>query len=221
MKKLALFLTISATMVLANAGPATEGLTTIGTLNYLGSDYNLIYEDDNNGHGLVWMDYTNGFGTWEIQMDWAAGLNNAGVLTVSFNPGLAITGEGDWRLPSAGDNPDYGYNQPTSKMGHLNYTSLGDTAGPGVFTSSAPFENLHPNPKSFYWTGTELSLLSDDYAWGFQFEYGSTGYGPTWGLGYSLAVLPGDVTVVPIPVAVWLLGFGLIGVVGFRRRNKW
>jgi len=39
----------------ANAAP-----TTIGTANYLGSDYNLIYEDDSIYGGLVWLDYTRG-----------------------------------------------------------------------------------------------------------------------------------------------------------------
>ena len=41
--------------VLLFFGVANANLITIGTANYLGSDYNLIYEDD---QGLVWLDYT-------------------------------------------------------------------------------------------------------------------------------------------------------------------
>lgn len=57
---------------------ANAALTTIGTANYLGSDYNLIYEDDNNGQELVWMDYTNDHANWENQLAWAEGLNSQG-----------------------------------------------------------------------------------------------------------------------------------------------
>ena len=42
-------------------------LVTIGTVEYYGSDYKLIWDDDNNGNSVVWLDYTHssrlGFGT--------------------------------------------------------------------------------------------------------------------------------------------------------------
>ncbi|MEQ1638592.1 MAG: PEP-CTERM sorting domain-containing protein [Methylococcales bacterium] len=31
---------------------------------------------------------------------------------------------------------------------------------------------------------------------------------------------PGDVAVVPVPPAVWLLGSGLLGLLGLRRRGN-
>ena len=47
-------------------------------------DYNLIYEDD---QGLVWLDYTRDYDNWGNQVNWAAGLNDAGVLTYNLNAG--------------------------------------------------------------------------------------------------------------------------------------
>jgi hypothetical protein len=46
-------------------------LTTIGTATYGGSDYNLIYEDDQL---LVWLDLTKDEDTWENQLNWASEL---------------------------------------------------------------------------------------------------------------------------------------------------
>lgn len=162
MKRFVMFVTISATIILANAWSVAASLTTIGTVNYQGSNYNLIYEDNNNGNGLIWMDYTNGFGDWETQMDWATGLNNTGELTFSLNPGVSITNEGNWRLPIAGDNPSLGPNQISSEMGHLHYISLENSSGLGAFTNSGPFENLHSfYPISYYWTSTEYAPISD------------------------------------------------------------
>jgi hypothetical protein len=54
--------------VLCCSGVASAALTRIGTATYGGSDYNLIYEED---QGLVWLDYTKGGDTWQGQADWA------------------------------------------------------------------------------------------------------------------------------------------------------
>ena len=66
------------------SGAANAALTTIGTATYLNNDYKLIYEDDNNGQGLIWLDYTNGLNNWESQINWAAGLNTAGLKTAGL-----------------------------------------------------------------------------------------------------------------------------------------
>lgn len=128
--------------------------------------------------------------------------------------------EGSWRLPITGDGTEHDYYQTTAEMGHLHYISLGNPAGLDAFQNSYPFENLHEPLKTFYWSGTEYPVLSEYYAWVFQFEYGIAGPGSKLGVGYGIAVLPADVQVVPIPGAVLLLSSGLIGLVGIRRKFK-
>jgi hypothetical protein len=118
-----------------------------------------------------------------------------------------------WRLPSAGDNPQPGYNQTTSEMGHLYYVSLGKSAG-GFLGDTRPFEELQADS---YWSGTEYYPFSSD-AWLFLFREGSQYIVEKFGIRDALAVHPGEVTAVPIPAAVWLLGSGMIGLVCIRRK---
>jgi len=37
---------------------------------------------------------------------------------------------------------------------------------------------------------------------------------------YGLAVRNAEVSVVPVPGAVWLLGSGLVGILGFRKKRR-
>ena len=170
-------------------------------------DYNLIYEDD---QGLIWLDFSNGRGIWPIQMKWAAGLNEPGVLTYKFNPGVAVSWEGDWRLPVAVDGPRYfgydgktntvGYNITTDEMGHLFYKTLGNRAGvdnEGNPVSTGGLKNIDPFTKlraSTYWTGTEY--LYYEGIWCYSFNM-SSGLLNTWALqeeGFNaLAVRPAKV----------------------------
>ncbi len=145
-------------------GVANATLITIGTAGYDsdGTDgieadeyYNLIWDDDNNGNSLVWLDFTNapifdeGYGTWYDQVDWADSLNNFGVLEIDLLDGYTVVWEtndektSSWRLPTTVDgiweygydgDPDndgvysytYGYNLANSEMGHLFYEELGN-----------------------------------------------------------------------------------------------
>ena len=132
------------------SGVSSATLNKIGTATYNGSDYNLIYEDDQK---LTWLDYPTGVDTWQNQVDWAAGLNLPGVLTYNLNPGISPSWAGDWRLPSSGANPGWGYNQTKSEMGHLYYISIGGTPG-GPLGNPAPFNNLLLGS---FWSGTETA----------------------------------------------------------------
>lgn len=100
-------------------------LTGIGTANYGGNEYKLIWDDNNNGKSLVWLDYTHIGNAWSAQRNWAENLGSA--LTVSILH--KYTTDIDWstgcRLPTAGVHPDYIIDESISEMGHLYYEVIG------------------------------------------------------------------------------------------------
>jgi hypothetical protein len=188
-------------LILGVGRVAGAALTPIGTASYLGSNYNLIYEDDQH---LVWLDYLKTPDDWNTQMSWAAGLNDPGVLSYNLYPGIKVTWGGDWRLPSTDESvvdfsgssagyqgPDEtghysywaGYNMTNSEMGHLYYESLmnkgyvaidGTEPQPGWGLKNAwPFKTL---PTGHYWSGTEWSP-GTTAAWHFHLDWGSLGGG--------------------------------------------
>lgn len=233
-------------VLLVFSGVANASLITIGTVNYLGSDYNLIYEDD---QGLVWLDYTRNLFNWQNHGIWAQylGIN----LTVRLDPGFMTTIDWStgWRLPNTDEskaNPygDWGYKGPdqsgyhdyrngfnmiNSEMGYLYYVSLGNLgqyATDGTIRkpdehglqNTSPFNNLRA---SWYRSGTEYSP-NPHSTWKFDFSDGDQYDGGKDVNYYALAVRPGEVSVVPIPepTTILLLGSGLLGLVGFRRNKR-
>ncbi len=131
------------------AGLAQASLTTIGTATYGGSDYNLIYDDDDTGFGgggLVWLDYRKSKDSLGNLRTWSAVLGAQ--LIINLNPGYTtnIDWTTGWRLPDTPDekeglsvygfngDPDndgkyaynYGYNLGDSEMGHLFHEELGN-----------------------------------------------------------------------------------------------
>jgi hypothetical protein len=205
-------------MIFSFAGTAIASLTTIGTATYGGNEYNLIWDDDNNGKSLVWLDYANGGTKWTDQNAWAAGLD--GDLSVNLNGYTIAWQEDTWRL-SCGNRTTEGYDLPNSEMAHLFYEELGNNSG--TF-ETGPFNNI---ASGIYWTGTDYPWF-DPWAWFFV-------WGEAWG-SYSssglqsyemenaeymgLAIREGAVSPVPVPAAVWLLGSGLLGLTGLRRRRN-
>jgi len=152
-------------------------------------EYSLIYEDD---QGLVWLDYTNSRTSWFSQVEWAAGLNTQGALTLKLDPGVSVAWEGEWRLPKTVDSgrtfgydgtTAAGFNITTSELGYLFYKSLGNQGyydangdqGTGWYPDSpwglknkGPFANLEVGN---YWSGTDYSLLKT-HAWAFSTAFG-------------------------------------------------
>lgn len=222
------------------AGNAQAGLTTIGTATYNGTNYDLIYDNDNNGNGLVWLDYSNARTDWTTQKNWAASLESA--LTINLNPSYSITWEGNWRLPSTVDaqyaegtngTTTAGYNITNSELGHLFYTELGskgryDTNGVYIngtvgLVGQTLFSNLKSSYSTgdyVYWSDTEYSA-NPDLAWNFRTNNGEqrVDYKIT-GFGLGVAVHSAHVNTVPVPGASLLLGSALLGLAGLSRRKK-
>lgn len=203
---------------------AQAALTTIGTASYLGSDYKLIWDNDNNGNSIVWLDYSRhaywyNQNYWEGQNYWAAGLDS--FLTYNIDAAYTVTWDDTgWRLPSAGTDPQCSYNQITSEMGHLFYTELGNQGWQASddnwgLNNTGDFDNLIA---SDYWSGTENAGYPDS-AWYFDMYNGFQCTNSTDHELYGLAVCSAQVSEVPIPAAIWLLGSGLIGLVGLRRKK--
>jgi hypothetical protein len=192
MMKRAWILILMASVIVGFSGMAGAELTVVGKAAYNGKDYKLIYDSD---LALVWLDYSNSGLRWPLQMSWVSGLNEPGVLTYTFNPGITVSWKDDWRLPKSVDGPrkfsydgstTAGFNITSCELGHLYYISLGnlgyyDTEGnarPGWglpageqeygLNNTGPFDNLISNR---YWSSTEYAA-NPIHAWAFNMVYG-------------------------------------------------
>ncbi len=181
------------------------------------------------GGALHWIDAMNtanhlGYNDWRLPTMIDNGNDGC---NHSFSGG---TDCGSNVLRGPGSTPPVG-NQ--SEMASLFYDTLGnlayyDTAGnpnqPGyglqnVTNNGNTFYNFLPDA---YWSGLEYAPIATN-AWSF-FVRNNTGAGAqtltskNGGL-FALVVRPGDVSAVPVPAAVWLMGSALFGLAGFRRKK--
>lgn len=172
--------------------------------------------------------------TWENAVRWADQL--------VFSDSIRNVKWSDWRLPSIKPasppsfnlvwsligTTDVGYNitSPNSELMHMYHISLGNIGAykldgnprynPGDnwgLVNKGPFLNLY---SAMYWPESEIhysnGILIFNMVGGSQANWKMTDEAYAW------AVRDGDVAAVPIPAAAWLLGAGLIGVVGLRRK---
>lgn len=239
MKKKLLAGLATGLLVAGMASVSQATLLTIGTATYGGSDYNLIYDNDNNGNSVVWLDYTNSYINWSTQTSWAADLDSS--LTYNIDSAYTVTWEDTaWRLPDTVDSAyswgydgttATGYNITSSEMGHLFYDELGNK---GAFDTSGSFQPDYGliNTGDFdnlfacgYWSGTEYGAPSS-YAWIFNMFTGYQGGSikhESGGGDYGLAIRSGQVSAadpVPEPATMLLFGTGIAGLAGFNRRRK-
>ena len=213
--------------LLMTSGLASAGLVTIGTaqLEGTGPAYNLIWDDDNNGNSIVWLDYSHAPDSWQHQGDWAAAIGTG--LAVALNPSFTtdIDWTTGWRLPSPGADPQYDYDDAGSEMGHLFYTELGlesfGTTGQEITKvelNASAFDNLEASETeaTWYWSNG-VAVTYPLMVWAFDYGQGYQFYSTTYYNGYGIAVHEGQV--VPEPGAIWLLGTVLTGLVVLRRKT--
>ncbi|PIE61898.1 MAG: hypothetical protein CSA29_00975 [Desulfobacterales bacterium] len=239
MKKIFL---LGALISLLLSGMAQATLTTIGTATYNGSNYNLIWDDDNNGKSVVWLDYTNANASLPDQQTWAASLDAE--LTINLNAGYTVAWDGSWRLPETVDgvavygyegdpNGDgvytytYGYNLSNSEMGHLFYQELGnngrydtnqDEQSEYGLNNKGDFANL---VQGWYWSGTRYTEhMNQEIYWSFKT---SDGYQVTNSGSFrdnGIALRTAQVSAVPVPGTVLLFAVGLTGLAAGLRKNR-
>jgi hypothetical protein len=114
-------------------------------------------------------------------------------------------------------------------MEHLFYNELGGTRSTPIALSTDPDLNLfysiapgdYAHKIDFYWSA-KTSGIDANFALTFGFnntyysgigkpEYKWLSHGHAWG------VIEGDIAAVPLPGAVWLMGSGLVGLIGLKK----
>jgi len=147
----------------------------------------------------------------------------------SYNDAVSYDGSTDRAFNVSA--PESAYPDSTnSEMAYLYYNSLGNLAYYPIDYPDSPapqadwglqntntFSNIQSDPGRIYWSENEVMT---DWVGVFGFDSGIQGRASLVSDAHAAvwAVMDGDVAAVPIPGAVWLLGSGLVSLMGIRRR---
>lgn len=159
----------------------------------------LVYDTD---LGITWLNSSQSLLTYSQAMVWIDSLNSA-----------EYAGYSNWRLPRTPGTGTYSYE---GELGKLYLTGRPyNWWGQPNSVNNGPLSSI--NEDNYYWYGNDEP--GGWLAWNFIFFDGrQTWCGMENNLLSAVAVHSGDIAAVPIPGAVWLLGSGLIGLVGLRRK---
>ncbi|MBA4418532.1 MAG: hypothetical protein C0392_11590 [Syntrophus sp. (in: bacteria)] len=202
------------------------GFSNLAHANLVDNGGGLIYDTDRN---ITWYDAPAVLRTWDGAMSWATGLNVGGVTGWRLPSTLPVNGGNSYNITvTVNGSTDRSYNitSPNSEMAYLFYVELGNK---GLYDSEGrpqtgyglraggPFVNI--NNGGVTWSSSVYQ--PDNRAFGFGFEIGMQVVIEKNNQAFaSLAVHDGNIggaSPVPIPPTVWLLGSGLIGLVGLKR----
>lgn len=196
--------------VLTASGAAQASLVDRGGGLIYDNDLNVTWlANANYGAGSAYDDLassTDGRMSWANAVFWAANL--------SYYDSVRNVTYTDWRLPV-----NINFFSSLTEIDHLLYTELGGNAWNSILTTHNNnyflFQNIQDD---VYWSNTANIACA-----GYGAHYSCSGgtahpYNESMGL-FAWAVRPGDVAAVPVPAAAWLLGSGLLGLVGVARRK--
>ncbi len=241
-----LFLAVVLLLVLSGSAQATLYVRGMGTIISSGvgsgGEYQLIYDDLLD---ITWLDYTYFSVRPPDATSWASDLEILFNGETSNNwrlpQTLPVNGSTYvYDVPSYDGSSDRGYNisapgtiyegSTGSEMAHLHYYTLGN---PGEFDvygngpawdpdafNSGPFSWVTVGGRGWYVSETWFDDMGWRY-WGFRFDGGYQITVHWTSRAAAMAVHPGDVGApIPEPTTWLLLGSGLIGLAGFRRKFK-
>jgi hypothetical protein len=134
----------------------------------------------------------------------------------STDEGSNISAPGTIYAGNTGSEMAYMFYNNLHNISYWDFSGNGGQPGWGL-NNTGPFINLQANPP--YWS----SFADPDFsnmAWFFEFSGGYQTANYIDRTYYAWAVRDGDVAAVPEPSTMLLLGCGLIGLVGLRRKFK-
>lgn len=200
--------------VLVTSGVAQAALVDRGGGLIYDTDLNVTWQDANasNTFGVsgISIYYTM---TWTTAKEWIGAMN-------ASNGGAGYLGYNNWRLPTSDDCLSCTGNE----LGHLFYNELGGVMGTRISAHHNANYALFPSIQNQqYWSGTEYAPdTSRAYIFNFVFGLSAEVHKSVGGV-HAWAVRDGDVAAVPVPepATVWLLGSGLVSLIGVARRNRY
>jgi len=190
--------------------------------------------------------YSSNGMTWEEATAWVSGLNIDGITgwrlpnvkpinDVAWGDGWSSNGTLDLGLNiSAPDTLFAG--SKSSELAHLFYNTLGNISGCDpilstldcVLIDSPEYGLINTDPFNFsgdyvlreFWSATGYLYDSNPVKVTFDFERGVQLLASTDILLSAWAVRDGDISSVPVPIALWLFGSGFIGLFSMARRKR-